>query len=372
MLAKKATLKTSPLHDSHKKLEAKMVPFSGWEMPLHYQGIIPEHKAVRESVGVFDISHMGVFEVSGTKSESWINALLTNDIRSAAVGEGQYTLMLNENGGVIDDLIIYRVEDQRFLMVVNAAKTQEDWDWLVEHKNEAVELSNIGGNMAALAIQGPKSRALIEKAFPQQSILPTRNKIFFWDESIPPLWISRTGYTGEDGFELFFMEEHSQDLWDLVLKRMEPLGGLPAGLGSRDTLRLEACLPLNGNDLAPDISPLEAGLSRFVSFDKPEKFIGSSILREQLESGKQRMLMPFVISEKCPPPRKDYELFVKGHGKPIGKATSGALSPTLGKGIGLALVQNTFAKPDQAIEIEIRGKRYKGHLTKKPLYRKTS
>jgi len=326
MPLKKTTVKKSPLHASHEKLGAKMIPFSGWQMPVQYSGIIQEHQAVRQSVGMFDISHMGVFTITGTKSESWLNTMLTNDIRGTAAGEGQYTLMLNEKGGVIDDLLAYRIGDQKFMLVVNAAKMKEDWDWLADHITTDVELSNTGESLAALAIQGPKATELIEKVFPQQSILPRRNKVFFWEESDPPLWISRTGYTGEDGFELFFDTDAAEDVWDRCIKRMEALDGLPAGLGARDTLRLEAGLPLNGNDLSPKITPMEAGLRPFVNFDKPEKFIGS--------------------------------------------VTSGAITPTLACGNGLAIVDTSFAKPDQLIEVEIRGKRYPGRLAPKPLYRR--
>jgi len=345
-----------------------MIPFSGWQMPVQYSGIIQEHQAVRQSVGMFDISHMGVFTITGTKSESWLNTMLTNDIRGTAVGEGQYTLMLNEKGGVIDDLLAYRIGDQKFMLVVNAAKMKEDWDWLADHITTDVELSNTGESLAALAIQGPKATELIEKVFPQQSILPRRNKVFFWEESDPPLWISRTGYTGEDGFELFFDTDAAEDVWDRCIKRMEALDGLPAGLGARDTLRLEAGLPLNGNDLSPKITPMEAGLRPFVNFDKPEKFIGSNILREQLESGVQRKAIAFVMEGKTPPPRSGYEIFVKD--ELIGSVTSGAITPTLACGNGLAIVDTSFAKPDQLIEVEIRGKRYPGRLAPKPLYRR--
>jgi aminomethyltransferase len=360
--------KKSPLHASHEKLGAKMIPFSGWLMPVQYKGIIQEHEAVRRNVGIFDISHMGIFTVTGAKSESWLNSMLTNDVRSAAVGEGQYTLLLNEKGGVIDDLLVYRLEDQKFLLVVNAAKMKENWEWLNEHLTPGVDLANTGEDLAAFAIQGPKSTELIEKVFPQQSILPRRNKIFFWEESNPPVWISRTGYTGEDGFEIFFAAEYATELWERFLKRMEALEGQPAGLGARDTLRLEAGLPLNGNDLTPEITPIEAGLRPFVNFDKPEKFIGSSVLRSQLESGTERKAIAFVMEGKTPPPRAGYEIFV-GDEK-VGTVTSGAITPTIASGNGLALIKTSIAIPDQTIEVEIRGKRYPGHLAKKPLYRR--
>ncbi|MEM1157954.1 MAG: glycine cleavage system aminomethyltransferase GcvT [Verrucomicrobiota bacterium] len=368
MPLKKPNIKKSPLHTAHEKLGAKMIPFSGWEMPVQYSGIIQEHQAVRRTVGMFDISHMGVLTVTGTKSESWLNTMLTNDIRGTAVGEGQYTLMLNEKGGVIDDLLAYRTGEQKFMLVVNAARLEEDWAWLQEHLAAGVDLANTSEDLAALAIQGPKASELIEKVFPQQSILPRRHKIFFWEESEPPLWISRTGYTGEDGFELFFAAEEATGLWDRFLKRMEALDGLPSGLGARDTLRLEAGLPLNGNDLSAEITPLEAGLKPFVNFDKPEKFIGSSVLREQLESGVPRKAMAFLMQGKAPPPRVGYEIFVEN--EKIGVVTSGAITPTIACGNGLAIVDIAFAEPDQDVEVEIRGKRYPGRLARKPLYRR--
>lgn len=339
-------------------------------MPVQYSGIIQEHLAVRNTVGMFDISHMGIIHVTGAKSESWLNTMLTNDVRATAVGEGQYTLMLNEKGGVIDDLLVYRIEEQRFMMVVNAAKMKEDWQWLKDHLSAAVDITNTGESLAALAIQGPKAAELIEKVFPQQSILPRRNKVSFWEESNPPLWISRTGYTGEDGFEIFFDAHAAEDVWNRCLKRMEALDGLPTGLGARDTLRLEAGLPLNGNDLSPEITPLEAGLKPFINFDKPEKFIGSNILREQMESGVKRKAIAFIMEGKTPPPRAKYEVFIKGVDQAVGTVTSGAITPTLACGNGLALLDASIAKPDQAIEVEIRGKRYPGRLAKKPLYRR--
>lgn len=349
-------------------MQAKLISFSGWTMPVQYTGIIPEHQAVRQRVGLFDISHMGPVFVRGTKAESWLNTMLTNDIRSTTIGEGQYTLMLNEKGGVIDDLLVYRLEDQEFLLILNAAKTDEDLQWMEEHLSSGVELEEAGDRMAALAIQGPKSTELIEKLFPQQSILPRRNKIFFWEESTPPLWISRTGYTGEDGFELFFPVEAAPSLWKAGLKKMEPLEGLPCGLGARDTLRLEACLPLNGNDLSPEITPLEAGLRPFVSFDKPEKFIGRGILRDQAESGLEQKSVAFTMDLKGPPPRSGYK--VLSGDQQVGKVTSGCQSPTLNQGIGMALISSSLVEPGTSVEIEIRGKRYPATITKKPLYRR--
>ncbi|MGF1677865.1 MAG: glycine cleavage system aminomethyltransferase GcvT [Candidatus Methylacidiphilales bacterium] len=369
-MASKTQESKSPFHLCHEKLEARMISFSGWLMPVYYQGIQAEHHAVRKHVGVFDISHMGIFTVTGAKAESGLNTLLTNDVRTIAIGEGQYTLMLNERGGVIDDLILYRLTEQKFMLVVNASQSSKDWSWLQEHLPQGVAMENIGESMAALAVQGPLSEHLIEKVFPQQSILPRRNRITYWEESNPPLWIARTGYTGEDGFELFFTAEAATQVWDMLMKRLPALDGLPAGLGARDTLRLEAGLPLNGNDLSPEINPLEAGLRSFVSFDKPEKFIGSHVLRKTLEQGVERKLMAFVMDGKTPPPRHDYELQIDG--KVVGKVTSGAITPTLDQGIGLALVPTSVAQPEQSFTMDIRGKSYSGRLKKKPLYKRNA
>jgi len=345
-----------------------MIEFSGWLMPVSYSGILQEHRCVRNHVGIFDISHMGVFTVKGTKSESWLNSMLTNDVRSMALGEGQYTLLLNERAGVIDDMLIYRLEDQQFMMVVNAARKHMDWEWMQQHLTREVTVDDLSNQLAALAIQGPKSSELIEKVFPHQSILPRRHKLFHWEESTPPLWIARTGYTGEDGFELFFPTEHAADLWQQFIKKADPLQGGPAGLGARDTLRLEACLPLNGNDLSPEITPLEAGLRPFINFDKPEKFIGRGVLREQLEQGIPRKSMALKMINASPPPRKGYPVFLQS--RDIGIVTSGASSPTLGCGIALALIQSEYAQSDLDVEVEIRNKRYPARLTKKPLYRR--
>jgi aminomethyltransferase len=364
-----APLQKTPLFEAHQKLGARLVDFGGWNMPLQYAGILEEHKAVREAAGVFDISHMGEFFVSGPLAFDFLNSLLTNDAGKLVVGQGQYTLMLNESGGVIDDLIVYRLHEAEFLLVVNAAKIEEDRAWIKKNLPSGISFSDKSAAYSALALQGPRAleitRTFLGAGWPE----PKRNEITSYSWNCQPILAARTGYTGEDGLELFFPNEIAENFLNALLEVGKPLGLKPCGLGARDTLRLEACLPLNGNDLSDSRTPLEAGLGFFVSLDKKPDFPGKDVLQRQKSEGSKEKLVAFRVKEKGPPPRPHYPLF-QGV-EQVGEVTSGAPSPTLGCGIGLAYVKADYATPGTMLELEVRGTRVPIEVVKKPFYKRT-
>lgn len=364
-------IKKTPLAEVHEEMGARMVEFSGWLMPVQYEGIIKEHHTVRQNAGLFDISHMGNFIITGEQSADFLDSMLTNHVGRLDINSGQYTLMLNEKGGVIDDLLLYRIAKETFYLVVNAAKIDEDLTWLQSHTGSyKVEIMDASKETTGLALQGPRSEEIVRRIFSRED-LPFRNKITFWKWLGKEIAVARTGYTGEDGFEFFLPAESGLKLWKRFLERCEDLGCQPCGLGARDTLRLEACLPLNGSDLSPSITPIEADLKMFVKLDKGHQFTGSSILKKQVENGPPRRLMAFSVSEKSAPPRSHYPVYIKKVDEPVGEVTSGGVSPILQKGIGLALIEAQYAKVGTEIEIEIRGKRVLAKLENKPLYKKS-
>jgi aminomethyltransferase len=358
-------LKQTPLFHEHEKLGAKMTGFGGWSMPVYYTSIVDEHHAVRNQVGIFDISHMGQIEVAGPAANDWLNRMLSNNVARLAVAQGQYTFLLNEQGGVIDDLIVYRRHNDEFFLVVNAAKIEEDFAWMQGSLHGGVSLLNCSSLFGGLAIQGPRSAELMS-AFGE---LPNRNHIRDLKIEECSIIVARTGYTGEDGFELFFPGGLAPFIWNRLLDLGKPLGVKPCGLGSRDTLRMEACYPLNGSDLAQNRTPLESGLGLFVDLKKSE-FLGRGALSAQIESGIKQRLSALKANGKSPPFRAHYPIFVGD--KQVGELTSGTQSPTLGVGIGLGYVDMAFAQPGQKVEIEIRGRKYDANVEKKPLYRKPS
>ena len=359
-------LKQTPLHAEHVRLGAKMVDFGGWSMPVQYTGIIDEHHAVRGNLGVFDISHMGQFFAEGADAAAWLNRLLTNNVDKLGVGECQYTFLLNEDGGVIDDLIVYRIADARYLMVVNASKIDEDFAWMHGHLADGVSFENHSEHYAGFAVQGPRSAQLFDSFFSGKYSRPARNEILAIQIDGETYFIARTGYTGEDGFEVFCPAGRAVKSWKDILCKGAEFAIKPCGLGARDTLRLEMCYPLNGSDLGHDTTPIEAGLSIFVDLGKPD-FIGRQKLAEQKQNGVKRRLVPFKMTGACPPPRSHYAVF-KGD-KKIAETTSGSLSPTLKTGIGMAYIPTEFARINEEIEIEIRGKRFPAMIEKKPLHR---
>jgi aminomethyltransferase len=347
-------LKHSPLEAEHERLGARLVPFAGWLMPVHYSSILDEHQAVRTGAGVFDISHMGQLVVSGPGAREWLDRMLTNNVAALGVGEGQYTLLLNERGGVIDDLIIYRTDRQAFFLVVNAAMTAEDDAWLRRHLPTAgVTVEDKSAGLAGMAVQGPRAAALLDH-------LPPRNGVKVGGSVI----LCRTGYTGEDGFELFCPNEAAA-AW---FRRFLEAGARPCGLGARDTLRLEMCYPLNGSDLGPERTPLEAGLGIFVDLGKAE-FVGHEALRAQKLAEDYDRLSAILMKQKGPPPRAHYAVLSEG-GK-VSELTSGGIAPSMGgAGIALAYLPRRIARPGTSVEIDIRGKAHAAEVVKKPFHKK--
>jgi aminomethyltransferase len=337
---------------------------------------------VRNAVGMFDISHMGQFVVSGNGARDWLNTMLTNNVSKLDVGQGQYTFLLNDNGGVIDDLIVYRTGDAKFLLVVNAAKLEEDFVWLEGHRlaagrvrptsgqdTDVTALKNRSADFGAVAIQGPRVVDLFYELSGQDVELPARNCICDFVIEDIPVSIARTGYTGEDGVEVFFRAQDAAKLWNLVLERGKEFGAKPCGLGARDTLRLEMCYPLNGSDLSAEHNPIEAGLGFFVDLEKCE-FTGREKLLETKTNGARERLVAFKMNGKGPPPRPHYALF--SHGNRVGEITSGTLSPSLNIGIGMGYVSAASAKTGTPLEVEIRGQKFPATIEKKPLYKKQS
>lgn len=364
-----APLLRTPLYDSHVALGGKVIPFAGWEMPVQYTGIVQEHHAVRKAVGVFDISHMGQFIVSGSDAQDFLNRALTNDVSKLEIGQGQYSLLLNEQGGVIDDLILYRTTDQEFFVVVNASKIDEDWAQLQSllTSSKDVQMTNLSEATAGLAIQGPKSRAVFEKVFGPSSTFPEHNTIVTSEDETGPSWLCGTGYTGEEGLEFFMPAAIAPEWFDRLVIAVREEGGLPCGLGARDTLRLEMGYPLNGNDLFPDKTPLQAGLGFFVAFDKAD-FVGKAALVAQKEAGLPSKLVAFKMTGTAPPPRPHYPVL---HGGQVaGEVASGTQSPSLSCGIGMTYLPLDAAKIGTSIEIEIRGRNFPAEVVKKPFWKK--
>jgi len=354
------TLNQSPLEAVHLELGGRMVPFAGWSMPVMYSSILDEHRAVRGGVGVFDISHMGQFFVRGSRAGEALEGLLTNRIAKLGDGEGQYTLMLNEAGGVIDDLIVYRLGAEEYFLVVNAAKLDEDREWLAARLGEGARLDDESANWAALAVQGPRAGEMLAPLHPGEE-LPPRNGIRrLADGSI----VCRTGYTGEDGFEYFCAVEEGVGR----LRALLEAGAAPCGLGARDSLRLEAGFPLNGNDLSPERTPLEAGLGIFVDLDKGD-FVGREPLARQKAEGLERRLVALACTAKGAPPRAHYPV-LDADGEVVGELSSGGLSPTLGRGIGLAYLPLALAKRGTALQLDVRGRRVPMEVVKKPFYKR--
>lgn len=364
-----ATLKHSPLESAHVASGARMVEFGGWYMPVQYSGIIDEHKAVRSASGMFDISHMGEVTVEGPGALAWLEQLLTNRVGKLAVTRGQYTLMLDEKGGVIDDLIIYRTGEMSYFLVINGACRDLDLEWMRSRlpADGSVVLKDQGDDYAAIALQGPDSEKVLRALYPACEV-PKRNGIAKLTDSAPiPSLVARTGYTGEDGFELFVPVAVGIALWESLLAA----GVKPCGLGSRDTLRLEMGYPLNGSDLSRDRTPLEAGLDKFTGLDDPEKgeFYGRHALEMQRAKGLSSRLAPLKLTVSGPPMRSHYSVFAGD--SLIGETCSGALSPSLGEGIAMAYLPCSHALPGTTVEIEVRGRRYPATITTLPFYKKS-
>ncbi len=368
-------LKRTPLFETHQRLGAKLIDFGGWEMPVQYTSIVDEHHAVRKAAGIFDISHMGEIFVTGTAAEEFLNWALTNDVRKLSPGLGQYSLMCQENGGVVDDLYVYYLGLGNYLLIVNASRIEDDFAWLRGlhekfAKRSAVFLENKADSYGAIAIQGPAGEEIVNSALPADEPVTslTKNQVRMIPFRSELIYVARTGYTGEDGFEVIAPSPLIAKVWDAFMDAGKAKGLKPAGLGARDTLRTEACYPLYGHELNDKTTPIEAGLGFFVSADKGE-FVGSRVILDQKKSGPPRKLIAFKMTGKSAPPRPDYGIYSQS-GEFLGKAVSGTQSPTLGAGIGLGYVSSEKAQPGSPILVEIRGNRFPGEIIKKPFYKR--
>jgi aminomethyltransferase len=345
------TLQRTPLHDRQLALGAKMIPFAGWEMPVQYEGVIAEHRAVRSDSGVFDVSHMGEVEVEGPRAKELLQGLLSNDLDKIGPGQAQYSLLTSERGGILDDVIVYAIEPTRYLLVVNAANRESDFRWLKEREIRGSEVSDRSSEYALLAVQGPRALARLGLA-PGPRFTWTMGELDGTE-----VMINRTGYTGEDGVELMVPAEDAGELWDAVLAR----GAKPAGLGARDTLRLEASLPLHGNDISPETDAISAGLGWAAALDK--EFTGVEELRRIKEAGPTRKLVSFVMEDKAIP--RQGMAIVEG-----GEVTSGTLSPMLDVGVGMGYVDAGLSAPGTSLTIDVRGREKRARVVKRPIYRR--
>ena len=354
MAAQPETLRRTPLFDRHKALGAKLVPFAGWEMPVQYTGIREEHQAVRTGVGVFDVSHMGEIETRGRNAAGLLQRLVSNDVRRIPEGGAQYSVLCRDDGGILDDLFTYRLADEHFLTVTNAANHEPDFRWFEQHASEFdADVHDCASYYAMLAVQGPEAPALVRAL--SDGRLPARFHCCQRDIAGVPMLVASTGYTGEDGVELLMDGDRAPQVWDAIVAA----GATPAGLGARDSLRLEVCYPLYGNDLSVDRGPIEAGLGWAAK--EATGFIGSEAVARTRAQGPREKLAPFVIDgQGIPRP-----------GNPVvggGEVTSGTMSPSLGVGIGMAYVPADRAAPDTRLEIDVRGKTRPAVVKRKPLY----
>jgi aminomethyltransferase len=345
------TLRRTPLHDRHVALGARMVPFAGWEMPVQYEGVIQEHRAVREDAGAFDVSHMGELEADGPKVSELLQGLLSNDLGRIEPGGAQYTLLTNERGGIIDDLIVYELERCHYLLIVNASNREADYTWLKEREVRGSDVRDVSDEYGLIAVQGPRALERLE--------LPPAAVFTFAEGEVGGVtcMVNRTGYTGEEGVELMVMADEAGELWDAVLER----GVTPCGLGARDSLRLEVCYPLHGNDIGLDTDAISAGLGWVCALEK--EFTGVEELRRIKEAGPEQRLAAFVMEERAVPRQ----------GMPIlegGEVTSGTHSPMLDQGIGMGYVPAELAQPGTELTIDVRGRHRKARTVKKPIYRR--
>ncbi|NLN42502.1 MAG: glycine cleavage system aminomethyltransferase GcvT [Clostridiales bacterium] len=361
-------MKKTPLYDTHVALGGKIIDFGGWALPVQYSSILNEHHAVRNAAGLFDVSHMGEILIEGSGAQEFIQQMITNDISKMSPGRIVYSPMCYRNGGTVDDLLVYQLDTNRYLLVVNASNTQKDYEWLRDNCNtKDLAIKDVSADYGLIAIQGPASQKILQKLI---SIPLEEIRFFRFVDNVEvagvKALISRTGYTGEDGFELYVSSDQTVKLWEEIMEAGANEGLVPAGLGARDTLRFEAALPLYGQELSPNISPLEAGLDRFVKLNKQD-FIGKDALVEQSEEGLKRKLEGFEMIDRGMP-RTGYK--VQADGKDIGFVTSGGLAPTLKKNVGLALVRIQYSNLQDEFFIQVRGKSLKARVISTPFYLK--
>ncbi|MES2265274.1 MAG: glycine cleavage system aminomethyltransferase GcvT [Bacteroidota bacterium] len=359
-------MKNTALTQVHTDLGAKMVPFAGYNMPVQYVGINAEHDTVRKGVGVFDVSHMGEFILKGDKALDLIQRVTSNDAAKLYDGKVQYSCLPNEDGGIVDDLLVYRIDEKTYMLVVNASNIEKDWNWISKFNTEGVDMKDISDRTSLLAVQGPKAaealQSLTDIDLASMEYYTFTKGTFAGIENVI---VSATGYTGAGGFEIYFDNEHAEFIWNEVFKAGEPFGIKPIGLAARDTLRLEMGFCLYGNDIDDTTSPLEAGLGWVTKFNKT--FTNSEALQQQKAAGVERKLIGFEMIDRGIP-RHDYHI-VDADGNVIGKVTSGTQSPSLQKAIGLGYVKNEFAKEGTEIYILIRDNKVKAQVVKPPFYK---
>ena len=358
-------MKTTPFNELHHSLGAKMHEFAGYDMPIEYSGIIDEHNTVVNAVGVFDVSHMGEFWVKGSKAQAFVQKITSNDITNLPIGKAQYTCFPNENGGIIDDLLVYHYETEKYLLVVNASNIEKDWDWCVKNNTEGADLENASDNMAQLAIQGPKALETLQKLTDVDlNTIPYYSFVTGKMAGVEQVIISNTGYTGCGGFELYFYPEHALKIWNAIFEAGAAFGIKPIGLGARDTLRLEAGFPLYGNELDDTTSPLQAGLGWITKFTESNNFISRPILEDEKAKGISCKLVGFEMVGKGIA-RHGYEI-VNKDGEVIGVVTSGTIAPTTKVGIGFGYVKPEYAALGTSIFIRIRNKDIEAIVVKPP------
>ncbi|HEY4651823.1 MAG TPA: glycine cleavage system aminomethyltransferase GcvT [Pontibacter sp.] len=360
-------LKKIALNDVHEALGAKMVPFAGYNMPVRYSSDLEEHNTVRNAVGIFDVSHMGEFLVQGPGALDLIQRITTNDASKLTQNKIQYTCFPNEQGGIVDDLLVYCFGEEDYMLVVNASNIDKDWEWVNKYNTGGVKLTNISDEMSLFAVQGPKT----VEALQSLTALDLASMAYYtFDKGefagVQDVIVSATGYTGAGGFEIYVKNEDARRVFDAIMEAGKEFGIKPIGLGARDTLRLEMGFCLYGNDINDTTSPLEAGLGWITKFDK--EFVNSENLKAQKEAGVQRKLVGFEMLEKAIP-RAHYEI-VNEAGEQIGEVTSGTMSPSMGKGIGLGYVKTELSKPGTEIFIRVRNKDIKAQIVKLPILKK--
>ena len=357
------------LYDDHVKLGAKMVDFAGWDMPVQYSSIIEEHNNVRNNAGLFDVSHMGEIFVYGKDALNYLQTLVPQDVAKVIDKKAKYCQFTTPTGGIVDDLFIYKLEDNNYLLVVNASRLDADFNWMIEHKNDFdVEIKNLSSDLSMIALQGPKSADILAELGLSKDVQPHTMFIELANLIGEKVFISRTGYTGEDGFEIIIKNEKVSELWNELLKKGKPFGILPIGLGARDTLRLEAAMSLYGHELNEETTPIEATLAWSIDKDKTEDYIGKNIIKEQLENGVEKKLIAFKMTDRA----------IARHGYPIhlgeeeiGYVTSGCIAPFLGENIGLGYIKtDKNLKINDTIQIMIRNKLYNAVITNKKFIEK--
>lgn len=358
-------MKHTPFTEKHVALGAKMHEFAGYNMPIEYSGIIDEHLTVCQAVGVFDVSHMGEFWVKGPKALEFLQKVTSNNVAALTPGKIQYTCFPNEQGGIVDDLLVYQYEPQKYLLVVNAANIEKDWKWCVDHNTEGAVLENASHHMAQLAVQGPQALATLQKLTRMDlSAIPYYTFVVGEMAGVKEVIVSNTGYTGAGGFELYFYPEHADAIWNAVFEAGQEFGIKPVGLGARDTLRLEMGFCLYGNDIDDTTSPIEAGLGWITKFVEGKNFINRAMLEKQKQEGVNRKLIGFEMIDRGIP-RQGYELYAAA-GDKIGVVTSGTMSPLSKLGIGMGYVQTELALPGTELYVDVRGRKLKAKVVKFP------